>query len=82
MGIFTARQQKVDRNLVVVRRGGWNDEADGFGGVRDIRIPCARWNRTTGPLSPYRFEACTHYQARSCTLFRFLEGYIVKYLIG
>ncbi len=28
---------------------------------------CARWNRTTGPLSPYRFEACTHHQAGSCT---------------
>ena len=30
-------------------------------------ITCARWNRTTGPLSPYRFEACTHHQAGSCT---------------
>jgi hypothetical protein len=28
---------------------------------------CARWNRTTGPLGPYRFEACTHHRAGSCT---------------
>ena len=27
-----------------------------------------RLNRTAGPLSPYRFEACTHYQARSSSL--------------
>ncbi len=33
-------------------------------------LTCARWNRTTGPLSPYRFEACTHHQAGSCTPFR------------
>jgi len=27
-----------------------------------------RWNRTTEPLvSPYRYEACTHHQAGSCT---------------
>ena len=31
-------------------------------------IPWARENRIPGPLSPYRFEACTHYQARSCPL--------------
>ena len=31
------------------------------------QITCTRWNRTTGPLSPYRFEACTHHQAGSCT---------------
>jgi hypothetical protein len=29
---------------------------------------CARLNRTTGPLSPHRFEACAHHQTGSCTL--------------
>ena len=28
---------------------------------------CARWNRTTGPPGPPRFEALTHHQAGSCT---------------
>ena len=34
-----------------------------------VRYPstCARWNWTTGPLSPPRFEALTHHQAGSCT---------------
>ena len=32
-----------------------------------LYILCARWNLSTGPLSPYRSEACTPYQARSCT---------------
>ncbi len=28
---------------------------------------CARWNQTTGPLGPYRFEACTHHLVGLCT---------------
>eukprot|EP00979_Chaetoceros_neogracilis_P009682 scaffold2192_cov268-Chaetoceros_neogracile.AAC.84 len=33
-------------------------------------ITCARLNRTTGPLSPHRFEACAHHQTGSCTPFQ------------
>ena len=37
-----------------------------------LLIPsCARWNRITRPLSLYRFEACTHHQAGSCTQKKF-----------
>eukprot|EP00979_Chaetoceros_neogracilis_P009681 scaffold2192_cov268-Chaetoceros_neogracile.AAC.83 len=33
-------------------------------------LTCARLNRTTGPLSPHRFEACAHHQTGSCTPFQ------------
>ena len=35
--------------------------------VQNKRHTCARLNRTTGPPSPHRFEACTQHQPGSCT---------------
>ena len=34
---------------------------------RHFSATCARWGRTTGPLSPYRFEACNRNRPMSCT---------------
>ena len=34
---------------------------------KNQKSTCARLNRTTGPLSPHRFEACAHHQTGSCT---------------